>query len=134
MSEQIIRTYRVELVGTVEALAPDEAQETAGRLLAGIGADGRTMPLDGPGSWAPELKRITEVVAVAGEWVPGGRAGLTPHEARAVTKLATVAADEIRTAAGQYRRNTRQSVRLAMGEARALLAVVARVPEAQEYV
>ena len=58
--------YRVELVATVEVAAwpgEAEAQEVAGRLLAGIDGDGWTIPLEGPGSWAPEVKRITLVDA-----------------------------------------------------------------------
>ena len=62
------RAYRVEIVALVEADSAAEAQQTTGLLLAGVNIlpndnGAGTLPLNGPGSWAPTMKRITEVVA-----------------------------------------------------------------------
>lgn len=54
------RAYRVTIVATVEADSAEEAQAITGRLLGGHGHQG-PIPLAGPGSWAPEVKKVERI-------------------------------------------------------------------------
>lgn len=51
--------YRVEILACVEANSAPEAQAIVGSLLAARGGYGHNPgPLTGPGSWAPNVKRV----------------------------------------------------------------------------